>query len=148
MRRRDFITLLGGAAAAWPVGARAQQAAKLVIGFLSSESPDLYAELLRAFRQGLSEAGFEGRDVAIVGSFAVVSQLPDAAADLVRRNVNVIAASDIPAMRAAQAATTTIPIVWMSYQGRTADSFRAAGVYVGRILKGERPADLPVMPPR
>jgi putative ABC transport system substrate-binding protein len=151
MIRREFITLLGGAAA-WPLAASAQQPGGLpVVGWLNSGSARFYGDLVSAFRQGLSEAGFvEGRTVAIEYRWAASQsdRLPALVADLVRREVAVIAASDLPTTEAARAATTTIPIVWMSYQGSNADSYRAAGVYVGRILKGERPTDLPAMPPR
>jgi putative ABC transport system substrate-binding protein len=155
MKRREFITLLGSTAAAWPCCARSQQPQSFPrIGFLGSESPSGFADHLRAFHQGLSETGYsplgDARNVVIEFRWASrqLDQLPKMAADLVRREVAVIAASDIPAARAARAATTTIPIVWMSYQGSNADSYRAAGVYVGRILKGERPSDLPALPPR
>ena len=153
IRRREFISLLGGTAA-WPLAAWAQQPVSPVIGFLSSESLDGFADRLRAFFQGLSETGFspigDGRNVVIEFRWAAgqSDRLPALVADLVRREVAVIAASDLPATEAARAATTTIPIVWMSYQGSNADSYRAAGIYVGRILKGERPTDLPAMPPR
>src|SRR5262245_42525408 len=119
MRRREFISLIGGAAAVWPFAARAQTPAMPVIGLLDPRSPDAMTDRLRAFRQGLKEAGYvEGENVTIIYGFAEdqLNRLQELAAGLVRRGVTVIAASATPAAIAAKAATTTIPIAFIAAQ--------------------------------
>jgi putative ABC transport system substrate-binding protein len=114
--RREFITLLGGAAV-WPVAAPAQQPAVPVIGFLHNASPEALADRLRGFRQGLKDGGFvEGENLSILYRFAENQdeRLPELAADLVRRKVAVIVAAGPPATSAAKTATSALPIVFVS----------------------------------
>jgi putative tryptophan/tyrosine transport system substrate-binding protein len=115
LKRREFITLLGGSAVVWPLAVHAQQSAMPVIGFLRSSPAEPFAHIVVAFRQGLNETGFvEGQNVAVEQRWAdnQLHRLPDLAADLVRRQVAVIVGNG-PAVEAARSATTTIPIVFV-----------------------------------
>jgi putative ABC transport system substrate-binding protein len=115
MRRRSFVTLLGCAAAAWPVAARAQQTTMRVVGWLNAGSSEGYEDALVRLRRHLKEAGFvEGQNLVIEPRWAnnQYDRLPALAADLVQRGCDVIVAATTPSVRAAKAATTTIPIVF------------------------------------
>src|SRR5262245_33088850 len=145
--RREFIKLLAGAAAMWPMEARAQQPTMPVIGFLDTRSPDVLVDRLRGFRQGLKETGYvEGENVAIEYRWAEnqLDKIPVQAAELVRRQVAVIVASGGPfVVVAAKAATTTIPIVFLATEdpvrlGLVANLARPGGNLTGiNFFSGE-----------
>jgi ABC-type uncharacterized transport system substrate-binding protein len=170
MRRRDFVTVLTGAAATWPLVALAQQPPTMpVIGYLNGASAAQFPQLLAGFHKGLSETGYsEGRNVAFEYRYAdgQYDRLPALVADLVSRRVSVIALfvaadpffDDRREQIVSLAARHRIPACYtrrdfvvdgglLSYGPDAPDAFRQAGVYTGRILKGEKPADLPVMEP-
>ena len=151
MKRREFITLLGGAAAAWPLVARAQQPVP-VIGFLGIDTPDVFAARIRAFRQGLSETGYvEGRNVALAFQWAGGNNdlLPTLADELVRQRVSVlIAGGTTLAARAAKAATTTIPIVFYVGSDPVSVGLVASLARPGGNLTGVTPLANELLPKR
>ena len=152
MQRREFIMLLSGGAAAWPLVARAQQPTLPIVGFLNAASPDQFAHVARTFRLGLNETGYvEERDVTIEYRCAEgqYNRLPALAADLVRRRVNVIATgSNIIAATAAKTATQTIPIVFLTGGDPVKDGFVTSLNQPGGNLTGVTTLNVEIGPKR
>jgi putative tryptophan/tyrosine transport system substrate-binding protein len=157
MKRREFITLLGGAAAAWPLSARAQQGERMQrIGVLLPAAPDdaQYQTWVGAFLQGLAQLGWTiGRNVRIDTRWATTNavDIRRHAAELVALAPDVILSHGDSTVGPLLQVTRTVPIVFvlvlMSYGTSLADTYRQVGIYAGRVLKGEKPADLPVVQP-
>jgi ABC-type uncharacterized transport system substrate-binding protein len=150
IERRKFLATLGGAAAAWPLAARAQQPAMPVVGFLNGGSPDGYAPMVAAFHQGLKDTGYvEAQTVRIEHRWAdgQYHRLPAMAADLVHRQVAVIVTNS-PGMLAAKAATTTIPIVFTTSGDPVELGFVAGLARPGRNITGVTQLNVEVAPKR